>query len=810
MNSTPNSGKGKASLSQPGVIENRYGGYHIHMLLNEREAPLVGSGGSSLEALGPQGSPTLAGMSVFEDCILFALKGGDAIVVHASDPAVAGSVVYFYHASGILWRAVPVEQLNAGWVPGAYHFRGDLRKFDKRLIGMRSCPAMPSWRRAATFWATGGWQEAVVYTSQTLVWRLRGWQHSCLPEPQLSMPGEEQVESLNSYPADVQQILAQRGQGVEKVTYQVGGLHLALSYLERIGLAEAVNRYCPRQGAISDGMVITVLVINRILKPCALSNIAAWMANTGLHFLLGIPTPSDLNYDRLADALLAVYPHWQAIAAEVTLRAVEQFQLKVETVHYDLTSVFFHGEYQGSEWVEFGYSRDKRPDKRQVNIGISTTADGEVVLPEGSGVHSGSTNDATTTVAVHERLHKLFQRSDLLVTGDRIMQSAENMLSIARSHGRFLGPVDWTPYIRTVVASCPEKDFETLPTSTKIAGHEVKATSRRLRFEVKEKLSDDERKRLAQRRRQRRLRGRVPIYRHTHFWMRAAIILDTARQKADAARRIQRIEAYETELEWVCEHLNKGRYYGDPEWVSGHLADLKHQFKAVRSFVKITFTHSDGMMHLAYQRQDDKIAQASRLDGKWVLITNQPPIPDQPVVDYLDWMWRVYKNHCHVERRMRNLKSDLPIRPIYLHRDDLIVALCFVCVIALMLYTLIERDCHNNPSLLAAGLRTTTQVLNALSTFCLTVFLTPSGYEVFWLDSPTEQQALLWRELSLADPGTRLPTVRSASQVASLAENSASFWGFDAIKWHSFAGYPLQLLGLLFLMRCLSARLLDW
>lgn len=228
------------------------------------------------------------------------------------------------------------------------------------------------------------------------------------------------------------------------------------------------------------------------------------------------------------------------------------------------------------------------------------------------------------------------------MTGDRIMQSAGNMLTIARSHGRFLGPVDRTPYIRTVVAGCPDKDFATLPASTKAAGHEVRAAFRWLRFKVKEKLSDEEHKRLARWRRRQGIRGRVPIYRTVQFRMRAAIILDTARQKADAARRQKRIEAYEAELEWACQHLNKGRYYGDPEWVSEHLASLEHQFADVHPFVKVTFSRRNGVMSLSYQRREDSIIRAARLDGKWVLVTNQRPDPGQSTVDYLDWMWQVY------------------------------------------------------------------------------------------------------------------------------------------------------------------------
>ena len=765
----------EAAESRSGVSENPNGGYHMHVRLNERGA----AAGSLLgpRASMPPGTPVLAEMWVFEDCVLLALQDGDAIVLHVSDPEVTGSVVYFYHADGTLWRAVLLEQLNSGWVCGTYCFRGDLRKFEARLERMRSRPARPSWKTSPTFWSTGGWQGGVVYIPLALVWRVRDWEHSPLPKPQIATPNHEQVKRLEQvYPTDVQQILTLREQGVEKVTYQIGGLHLVLNYVERIGLVEAVNRYCPRQGDLSDGTVIAVLVVNRMLSPCSLRRVAEWVADTGLHFLLGIADPDALNYDRLADALLSVYPHWQNIAAEVTLRAVEQFQLKVETIHYDLTSVFFHGEYEGSDWVTFGYSRDKRPDKRQVNIGISATADGEVVLPGGSGIHPGSTNDGTTTVPAHERLHRLFQRSDLLVTGDSIMHNAENMLTIARAHGRFLGATKLTPYVRQVAAGCPEDTFETLPASTEAAGHEIKATFRRLRFVVKEKLSPSERKRVAQRRRQSSIRGRIPSYREVHLRVRAAIILDTTRQEADAKRRARRIAAYEKKLKWTLDHLNQGRYHGDPEWVFGHLADLSHQFKDVRALVKVTFTVRDGVMSLTYQRRPDRIAKAARLDGRWVLVTNQRRETGQLVADYLDWMVCVYKNHRHVERRMRNLKSDLPIRPVYLHRDDAIVALCFVSVVALMVYTLIERDCQANPVLVEAGLRTTDQVLAVLHSFCLTVYLTPSRCQVFWLDTPTESQTLIWRQLRIPDPGTRLPTVRLASQEADSTEKPISFW----------------------------------
>ena len=761
---------------QPGGVENPNGGYHIHIRLDERRPDTTLNRLLNPCPAMPSGTPVLIEMSVFEDCVLFALQGSEAIVIHVGDPRAAGSVVFFYHADGALWRAVPLEQLNPGWVSGTYRFRGDLRKFDARLARMRSRPARAPRQTRPTFWATMGWRDAVVYVPLGLVWRMQSWQHSSLSQPSVARPNEEQVEQLSqAYPSDVQQLLAVREQCEKKGTYQIGGLNLLLNYVERIGLVEIVNRYCPRDGKMSDGTVIAVLVINRLLSPCALRRIDEWVTDTGLHLLLGIADPEMLNYDRLVDALFAVHPHWQTIATEITLRAVEVFQLKIDTIHYDLTSVFFHGEYEGSDWVTFGYSRDKRPDKRQVNIGISATDDGEVVLPGGSGVYSGDTNDGTTTVPTHKRLHELFQRSDLLVTGDSIMHDAKNMLLISRAHGRFLGPPKMTKHIRKEMAACAEDEFVTLPASTDKAGHEIKATFRRLWFEAKMKMTPAEREREVARRKRLGIGGRCPVYREVHYWMRAAIILDTERQKTDAKRRRKRIEAYESKLKWTLDHLNKGPYYNDPEWVSGHLADLAHQFKDVRTFVKVDFAIQDGTMSLTYERRPDRIAEAAKQDGRWVLVTNQRREQGQSVTDYLDWMWTVYKNHRHVERRMRNLKSDLPIRPIYLHRDDAIVSLCFVGVVALMVYTLVERDCQVNPVLVEAGLRTTDEVLNALGGYCVGVHLTPSGYEVFWPDTPAEKQNLIWRQLQVPDPGIRMPDVRPASQEADLTPFSISF-----------------------------------
>lgn len=759
MNSTTRYQNREAQGIHPGVYANPRGGYTIHVRVNDQASPVL-KGTMSAEDLAPADTRTLAGMTVFEDCVAVALQDGHTILLHASDPQMKGSVLRFYYADSTLWRVVALEQLNAGWVSGRYVFRSDLRKLEQRMERIRSHPARSTRRNHPTLWTSGGWTGGVVYTATPLVWRIEEWQHSPLSTPTIAVPGEDQVRALEEYPPDVQMLLTLQEEGVQKTTYQLGGLTLVLTYVERIGLAAAVNRYCQRVGDISEGTVMTVLVVNRLLAPCPLDQVAKWVEDTGLHLLLGIPNPRLLNYHRLADTLQAVFHHWRVIAAEVTLNAVQQFGLKVEAIHYDLTSVCFCGEYAGSSWVEFGYSRDHRPDLKQVNIGLSTTADGEVALPGASGIHPGNTNDATTTVPNYQKLQALCERSDILVTGDRIMQSTGNMLAIARAHGRFLGPVDWTPKLRRLVAACSDAEFQELPASSVRRGYVVKAVFRRVWFKHKEPLSESARKQLKQWRKRHHIRGRSPQFRKVHFWMRAAIILDTARQATDARRRERLLQAYEAQLAYTEEHLGKGRFYGDPEWLAHHLADLECRYREVRDLMRVTFTHQGGQMKLSFHRLPERIAKAARLDGKWVLVTNQPLERGQSPVAYLDWMVGVYHNHRHVERRMRNLKSDLPIRPLYVHRDDEIVALCLASLLSLTIYTLIERDVQADPVLTTQGLRTTDALLATMSGWSLGAFYTPSGCQVFWFDTLLPLQQLIILRLRLIDPGTRVPPVR--------------------------------------------------
>lgn len=112
---------------------------------------------------------------------------------------------------------------------------------------------------------------------------------------------------------------------------------------------------------------------------------------------------------------------------------------RVELVYYDTTSTYFECDEPGDEPEQYGlrqrgYSRDLRPDRRQILVGLAVDQQG---LPIASDVFSGDTSDQLTVVPMLDRLRKLGLRRVCWVT-DRGMASEKNLASVRAAELHYL------------------------------------------------------------------------------------------------------------------------------------------------------------------------------------------------------------------------------------------------------------------------------------------------------------------------------------------------------------------------------------
>ncbi len=182
-----------------------------------------------------------------------------------------------------------------------------------------------------------------------------------------------------------------------------GAACLTRPILRELGLVEAVNQQCPSDHVASHGQITQLLVVNRLQAPRPLYKVGEWLDQTALSTVLGLQ-PEQAHDTRLGETLDALFSHHQAIWPALILKAVQRYRLPLQGLHDDITSTYFEGLYNESQWIQFGYSRDHRPDSKQWELGVTVTGDG---LPLAFRVWVGNTADRTTPRQNMEAVHEL-------------------------------------------------------------------------------------------------------------------------------------------------------------------------------------------------------------------------------------------------------------------------------------------------------------------------------------------------------------------------------------------------------------------
>jgi Transposase DDE domain len=219
-------------------------------------------------------------------------------------------------------------------------------------------------------------------------------------------------------------------------SHRFGDVYLVLALWRGIGLEELCERLLPvGQERIAWAKMAAVLVAARFCEPSSELHIAEdWYRRTALCDLLQLGD-EEITKDRLYRGLDHLLAHKAALEAHLSQRCGELFAIENEVLLYDVTSTYFEGQAEANPQAQRGYSRDHRPDCKQVLIALVVTFDG---FPLGYEVFAGNTHDARTLqtiVATMEARHGMLGR--VWIT-DRGMASAQNLAWLRQTGRRYI------------------------------------------------------------------------------------------------------------------------------------------------------------------------------------------------------------------------------------------------------------------------------------------------------------------------------------------------------------------------------------
>jgi hypothetical protein len=182
---------------------------------------------------------------------------------------------------------------------------------------------------------------------------------------------------------------------------------------------------------------LDLLVKSLLLQPNALYRIEAWAQ----HHDPALRPAGHLGDDALGRALDRLFLCDRAsLMTALVVQAAKTFDLRTSQIHNDSTSTKFCGTYarQNPKAVQLrrGFSKDHRPDLKQLIYSLSVCADGAV--PVHFKTYAGNQGDAGTHWETWQCLCALLGRNDFLYVADCKLCVSETLLRLDKEGGRFL------------------------------------------------------------------------------------------------------------------------------------------------------------------------------------------------------------------------------------------------------------------------------------------------------------------------------------------------------------------------------------
>jgi transposase len=394
-------------------------------------------------------------------------------------------------------------------------------------------------------------------------------------------------------------------------------------------------------------LLAEVMTLNRLVRPASEHAMPDWIRRTALADLLGtdFTTLSDEALYRTLDRL---HPQRAKIEQALAAREHTLFNLDDTIYLYDLTSTYFEGQCPVNPQAKRGYSRDHRPDCKQVVIGLVLDRDG---FPKAHEVFDGNRQDRSTVGDMLTRLEaRTGRRGGATVVVDRGMAFAENLAQIrARGHhylvaarypergvhqDAFADAAEWTEVIRVPSPRNPAQ--------------------KKTRVSIKRQVVGDE----------------------VHILCRS-----DARIEKDRAIRDKHEQRLLADLHTLQARVAQGRLR-DAARIQEAIGRLKERYPRVARYYAITYDAAPPT--LRWTEQTEKKTAARALDGTYLLKTDRQDLAD-------DEVWRLYILLTRVEAAFRAMKSPLMERPIFHHLEHRVQTHIFLCVLAYHLLVAIEK-----------------------------------------------------------------------------------------------------------------------
>jgi transposase len=473
--------------------------------------------------------------------------------------------------------------------------------------------------------------------------------------------------------------------------YPVHHLPIIKAYADQLGLVSLINHYVPTEMEVDAGTVVLGLVLDTLSGRSPLYRLEEFFARQDTALLLGKALPPHaFNDDTVGRVLDRLYDMGtMKLFTACAVRAATRFGLERRYVHFDTTSYSVWGEYEFPEEqdlpfrITYGYSKDKRPDLKQF---VLSTLCVDRAVPMWGKPEDGNASDKTLNTTLLSEIAQLLarygvQQGAYVYIADAALVTEDNLAALGDTLFITRLPATYSECGRVIAEAVAQSRWEeigmlaqTPPTKHrpgtfyKVAESGVTLYGKAYRAVVVHSSSQDQR-------RQKHLRR--------EFQASSAALEDTVREaaqqeyfcRADAEAAATKMRALQSAYHRVEVVVKEHQKYGPGR------PSLKQPrvVKALRYGLQVTL-----------HERAEVIGRKTQEMACFVLLTNVPTTGE--MTHRAGDVLRAYKEQHGIEQNFGFLKDPLIVNSLFLKKPERIEALGLVCLLALLIWRLMERS----------------------------------------------------------------------------------------------------------------------
>lgn len=357
-------------------------------------------------------------------------------------------------------------------------------------------------------------------------------------------------------------------------------------------------------------------------------------------------------------ALSVIAEESDYIQSRLFKNSVSLSERKTGVVYYDCTNFYFEIE-QAEDDKQYGVSKENRP-LPIVEMGLFMDSDG---IPVAFGISPGNDNEQNTLIPLEKKMIEKFDMSRFVVCTDAGLSSATNRWFNSYDKEDGCRSFITTQSIKKLKAHL--KEWALAPQGWRLSG-DFSGSS----YDIRELDDEDDKDK---------------IFFKSRWVKEKSVVNDNGATKTAVIEQ-QLIISYSIKYRDYLRSIRNGQVERAEKMIAkGESAIGRKRQNDPKRFIKTDHATADGEAADTAASCIDRslIASEEQYDGFYAVCTNLEDTPESIV--------KVNKRRWEIEECFRIMKTDFEARPVYVKRQDRILAHFITCFTALIVYRYLEK-----------------------------------------------------------------------------------------------------------------------